>query len=858
MAYEKQNFQDGNPLMAEELNKMEDAIVELQENPPVTEETDPTVPAWAKQPAKPAYTASEVGADPAGTASSAVAGHNINTEAHADIRLLIADLRTMVTNFLDSDDITLDELSELITAIKANAGTIEQLTTGKVNVTDIVDDLVTNVANRPLSAARGVVLKGLIDALSAKLANYQPKGDYALRSELPTVPTKVSAFENDKGYLTQHQDISGKLDADKLPEAINDALAQAKESGEFKGDKGETGPAGSDANVTAENIKKALGYTPADAEVVSQLSSEIVDYVEILLPSELVAVTGVELNAYYKSFILSNRPLDNFEVKCYLNDTSLPYKLYKECFRLTAAEENVGSYTLTVQVKDIISGSVKAEKTVAFYIIRNRTLNTKNVLYLGDSLTFSRGGLYPAEIQYNLSGGKLVSIGSQTRSAESNGIGEVKHEGYNGATIGGFLSANVTSEFVNPFYNPDTGEFDLAYFLTQQGYSGVDAVCLNLGHNNIGNHVTGVTQLKTIISKIHEYNADIPILVSLIAPMANQDGWVAKTKNTAEEMRRHWKGLIAAYITAFDNNAISNVYLSTPYLNVDQDNDFPTETVARSARDATEIVRQSDAMHPSRIGTLKMADAYYANLLYRIPEDDATYYTVANNLTNVTNSNTVGSVKEGASYSATLTPADGYVLDSVTVTMGGNPVTVANGEIGISSVTGNIVITATAKVYVPSYTNLADPSKANDAYPNTALTADEWLNGYYISSKKISAKADLIVINKIPLTASQKLRVKGIATTGTIGGSSCVSRFRILPCDASGNALVTEIQPALESGQYIGQMDAAELEKGIYCFTPNELEQASYWANVAFVRICGYPIDGNNANVIVTVNELIE
>lgn len=31
--------------------------------------------------------------------------------------------------------------------------------------------------------------------------------------EIPTVPTKVSAFENDAGYLTEHQDISGKEDA---------------------------------------------------------------------------------------------------------------------------------------------------------------------------------------------------------------------------------------------------------------------------------------------------------------------------------------------------------------------------------------------------------------------------------------------------------------------------------------------------------------------------------------------------------------------------------------------------------------------------------------------------------------------
>ena len=605
-----------------------------------------------------------------------------------------------------------------------------------------------------------------------------------------------------------------------------------------KGSTGATGPQG-----------------PAGKDGAADLS------VEILLPSEIVAVVGVEFNMYYKSFIRANRSLDNFEIKCSLSNTSVDYKLYNECFRLTAVDANVGSYTLTVQVKDIISGSVKAEKAVAFHIIKNRALNNKNVLYLGDSLTFSRGGLYPAEIQYNLSGGKLISIGSQIGSAESNGIGQVRHEGYNGATVGGFLSANVTSGNVNKFYNPSTGQFDLAYFMTNQGYTQLDAVCLNLGHNNLGNHVNAVSGLQTIISKIHEYNADIPVIISLIEPLAGQDGWTAKTKSTAIEMNRHWKNLISAYIAAFDNGKISNVYLSAPYLNIDADNDFPTETVARSARDTTQIVRQNDAMHPGKIGTLKMADVYFANLLYRIPEDNAIYYSITKNLTNVTTNNNVGSIKEGSAYSATLTPADGYVLDSVTVTMGGNPVTVTNGVINISGVTGDIVITATAKVYVPAYTNLAKPSTASSS-PNTALTADEWLNGYYISSKKISAKADLVVTNKIPLTFNDTIRIKGFATTGNIGGSSCQSRFRVLPCDASGAALQSEIYPAIANAtQGTGRldiMDVAELENGVYCFSfSQDTISGAISKNVAFVRICGYPIDGNNANVIVTVNEEI-
>lgn len=44
----------------------------LTANPPTVEETDPTVPAWAKQPEKPAYTAAEVGALSADTLPAAI------------------------------------------------------------------------------------------------------------------------------------------------------------------------------------------------------------------------------------------------------------------------------------------------------------------------------------------------------------------------------------------------------------------------------------------------------------------------------------------------------------------------------------------------------------------------------------------------------------------------------------------------------------------------------------------------------------------------------------------------------------------------------------------------------------------
>ena len=132
----------------------------------LTEESDPTVPAWAKEAQKPSYTAYEVGADPSGTAASQVAAHNTGADTHSDIRMLIQGLTDRLNALADSDDTTLDQLSEIVAYIKSNRDLISAITTSKVNVADIVDNLTTNVANKPLSAAQGVALKALIDALT--------------------------------------------------------------------------------------------------------------------------------------------------------------------------------------------------------------------------------------------------------------------------------------------------------------------------------------------------------------------------------------------------------------------------------------------------------------------------------------------------------------------------------------------------------------------------------------------------------------------------------------------------------------------------------------------------------------------
>lgn len=124
-----------------------------------------TIPDWAKNPTKPSYTASEVGADASGTADSAVSTHNVDDESHNDIRLLIQELATRLNTLANSDDTTLDQMAEVVAYIKNNKTLIDGITTGKVSVSDIVDNLTTNVSNKPLSAKQGVELKAMIEAI---------------------------------------------------------------------------------------------------------------------------------------------------------------------------------------------------------------------------------------------------------------------------------------------------------------------------------------------------------------------------------------------------------------------------------------------------------------------------------------------------------------------------------------------------------------------------------------------------------------------------------------------------------------------------------------------------------------------
>lgn len=83
-------------------------------------------------------------------------------------------------------------------------------------------------------------------------------------------------------------------------------------------------------------------------------------------------------------------------------------------------------------------------------------------------------------------------------------------------------------------------------------------------------------------------------------------------------------------------------------------------------------------------------------------------YTITNTLSNAINNNNATEIEKNQSYTATITADEGYSINNVIITMGGTNITDSvynNGNINISKVTGNIVITVECTEVISSIDN---------------------------------------------------------------------------------------------------------------------------------------------------------
>lgn len=257
-------------------------------------------------------------------------------------------------------------------------------------------------------------------------------------------------------------------------------------------------------------------------------------------------------------------------------------------------------------------------------------------------------------------------------------------------------------------------------------------------------------------------------------------------------------------------------------------------TTTELAFDVVSVNKAEEKIYLTRLGIGNDRVCSYSELVIAT-------YIVANNLTNATSNNSTSVAEQGQPYIATLTAASGCELSAVTVTMGGTDITSSvytDGAINIASVTGDIVITATATEIAvkPSYTNLADPASV------------DWSNDDRLGSsgtpKGPNTNPGHVVTNWIPATKGDVIRIKGINIADATGGYAVWKK-------EDGSLEVAK--PSSYSAGFVQDTN------GVWTFTVWLLNPSGtmYGDGCQGVRFSGVLTVSSANDVIITVNELI-
>lgn len=297
------------------------------------------VPEWAKSENKPSYSKEEIGLGnvdntsdvdkPVSTAQqnaidSAVSEHNASTSSHSDIRSLISGLTARLNALADSDDTTLDQLSEIVAYIKNNKSLIDSITTSKVNVSDIIDDLTSTATNKPLSAKQGKLLKDLITDLTTLVGNKVDKvsgkglstNDYTTdeKNKLSSIASGAEVnVQSDWDVTDSNSDAFIKNKPTSLP--ASDVYSWAKEAAKPTYTKNEIG-LGNVPNVSTND--QTPTFTQA-AERVNIVSGEKISVILGKIMKWFADLKTVAFSGSYND--LSNQPTIPTKISQLTNDS---------------------------------------------------------------------------------------------------------------------------------------------------------------------------------------------------------------------------------------------------------------------------------------------------------------------------------------------------------------------------------------------------------------------------------------------------------------------------------------------------------------------------------------------------------
>ena len=207
-------------------------------------------------------------------------------------------------------------------------------------------------------------------------------------------------------------------------------------------------------------------------------------------------------------------------------------------------------------------------------------------------------------------------------------------------------------------------------------------------------------------------------------------------------------------------------------------------------------------------------------------------YDITQNLTYISSSNTSSTIYEGATYTTALTAHNGYVIDSVTVTMGGENITSTaynDGIITIDSVSGDITITAVAT---------EDP----DAKPVYTITTN--LSHALIEEGETSVEAGSTYSTTIVPEDGYSLDVVTVVMGGQDVTSTVYNEGVITINGVTGNIEITATAERINVS-YTNLVTTSEALDGTVPYGTNGYKNGVYASGTS-------PFDGADTNTVTT------
>ena len=194
--------------------------------------------------------------------------------------------------------------------------------------------------------------------------------DYALKSEIPTVPTSNTAFTNDAGYLTEHQSLSGYV-----TDAEMSAFTYDKATIDEKVAQGGTFDPTQYYNKTATNALldeklDVTAYTPTDLSNYynKQEVNNIVESAKTEVEAEIPSLSGYATEQWVEDqHYITGVDLSNYATKAEIPVVPTSNTAFTNDAGYLTEHQSLSAYSTTSEVNTLINQSVSGKVNTTTY-----------------------------------------------------------------------------------------------------------------------------------------------------------------------------------------------------------------------------------------------------------------------------------------------------------------------------------------------------------------------------------------------------------------------------------------------------------------------------------------------------------